>query len=567
MATRTFSAENIRADFPILSKTVNGHPLVYLDNAATSQKPKQVLDAMRRYYEEANANAHRGVHFLAEQATKLYEEAREKVAKFVNARPREVVFVRNATEGINLVAHAWGDFNVEPGDEILVTVMEHHSNLVPWQMLAQRKGAKLKAVGLTKDGRLDVEGLYRALSPKVRLVAITHVSNVLGTINPVAEIVRAAHDVGAKVLVDGAQAVPHLPVDFRALQADFYAFSGHKMLGPMGIGVIVIAEERYAEMQPFLGGGEMIRDVKIEASTYADPPWRFEAGTPNVEGAVGLAAAVDYLTALGMENVAAHTKRLGTKAFLLLSAIPSIRLFGPGPGPDFAGSVVTFTLKDLHPHDLAQTLDLFGIAIRAGHHCAKPLMNMLMVDATARASFYIYNTEAEVEFFAETLQRIGSGERQKPVSVIALDGDEKDILLEHYLNPEGQEPVEGAQVEWWGKNPVCGDEVKVTVRLEGEKIDGLQVLSRGCSISIASGSIMAGLLKGRTIAEAMRILNALKAMFRGEPLPRDMEESDLRLLRGVKDLPVRIKCALLAWTTFEEAMKQNEKGVIHGYSA
>ncbi len=572
MMHRSLDVSSIRRDFPILSRSVRGRALVYLDSAATSQKPRQVLDAVRRYAEEANANAHRGVHYLAEEATRLYEAARERIARFVGAaHPREVVFVRNATEGINLVAHAWGDANVREGDEVLVTVMEHHSNLVPWHLLAERTGARVRAVPVRDDGRLDLDAFRRMLHERVRLVAVTHVSNVLATVNPVAEMARAAHEAGARILVDGAQAVPHMPVDVRAIGADFYVFSGHKMLGPMGIGALVIASERYGEMQPFLGGGEMIREVEVDSSTYTDPPWRYEAGTPNVEGAVGLMAAVEYLEGLGMEAVAAHTRRLGRRAREVLREVLGVRIFGPEPGPDSSGSVVSFTVEDVHPHDVAQVLDRFGIAIRAGHHCAQPLMKRLGVPATARASFYLYNTEEEVEFLAHCLREVtrafsrGKPEESRPSDRLedpALPGatggleSDREIIMDHYLHPAGQEPVEGAQVEWWGRNPLCGDEVSVRVRLDEGRISGLQVIGRGCSVSVASGSILASELKGRTLDEAFRLLRGLKAMLRGEPLPKDMDLGDLKALRGLKDLPVRVKCALLPWTTFEEGMER-----------
>lgn len=566
MSEWRLTVEKIRQDFPILSRKVHGRPLVYLDSAATSQKPRQVLDAIRRYHEESNANAHRGVHLLAEEATRLYEEARRKVAEFVGARdPREVIFVRNATEGINLVAHAYGDANLREGDEILVTAMEHHANLVPWHLLSRRRGVKIKAVPITDDGRLDMDAFYGLLSSgRVRLVAITHVSNVLATINRVAEVIKAAHEAGARVLVDGAQAVPHMPVNVASLGADFYVFSGHKMLGPMGIGAVIVRLERYDEMEPFLGGGDMIREVEIDSSTYADPPWRYEAGTPNVEGAVGLSAAIDYLKAIGLDAVFAHTRALGAKAREVLREVPGIRLYGPEAGPDSSGGVVSFTIEGLHPHDIAQALDQFGIAIRAGHHCAQPLMKRLQVPATARASFYLYNTEEEVEYLAKSLMEVVRGfAPQKAVPVreaptlsdpVLPGPEDREVIMDHYLHPAGLEPIEGPSIEWYGKNPLCGDEVTVRVRLEDGRISGLQVLSHGCSISVASGSILASELKGRTVEEAMRLLRGLKAMLRGEPLPKDLDLGDLRALRGLKDLPVRVKCALLPWTTFEEGM-------------
>ncbi len=565
--------ERIRADFPILSRPVNGKPLVYLDSAATSQKPRAVLDALVRYYETANANVHRGIHRLAEDATREYEAARTKVAAFVSApSPAGVVFVRNATEAINLVARAWGDRNVQAGDEVLVTGMEHHSNLVPWHLLARRTGARVRAVPVTDDGRLDLDALQGLLSPRTRLVAVTHVSNVLGTINPVADIARLAHAAGAAVLVDGAQAVPHLPVDVAALGADFLAFSGHKMLGATGTGVLVVRPDRYDEMDPFLGGGEMIREVTLADATWADPPWRYEAGTPDVAGAVALGAAIDYLRAAGMPDIAGHDLRLGTLARQRLSVIPGLRLLGPPPGPDATGGVATFVLDGVHPHDVAQALDARGIAVRAGHHCAQPLMARYGVPATTRASFYLYNTEAEVEALADAVSEVAraraprsaaSSLRPGPatVSAASLHGaapdDElfREVVLDHYLHPAGREPIDGPSVEWHGKNPLCGDEVTLRLHTEDGRIEGLQVVGHGCSISVASGSMLAERLRGRTLDEARRLLRGVKAMFRGEPLPADLDLGDLNALRGVKDLPVRVKCALLAWTTLEEALE------------
>lgn len=571
--------ERIRADFPILSRTMNGHPLVYLDSAATSQKPRAVIDALVRYYETLNANVHRGVYRLAEDATREYEAARTKVAAFVGApSPAGVVFVRNATEGINLVARAWGDRNLREGDEILVTAMEHHSNLVPWHLLARRTGARVRAVGITEDGRLDLAGLDVLLNSRTRLVALSHVSNVLGTINPVADIVRRAHAVGAAVLVDGAQSVPHLPVDVAALGADFLAFSGHKMLGPTGVGVLVVRPDRYDEMDPFLGGGEMIREVTLTSSTYADPPWRYEAGTPNIAGVIALGAAVDYLRAIGMDVVAEHDRALGTLARRRLSEVDGLHLLGPTPGPDATGGVATFTMDGVHPHDIAQAMDGRGIAVRAGHHCCQPLMARLGLAATTRASFYLYNTESEVELLAAALEDVARTYAPRPVSVLAPDpasaavevpDDElfREVVLDHYMHPAGREPIPGPAVEWHGKNPLCGDEVTLRLHTEDGRIAGLQVVGHGCSISVASGSMLAERLKGRTLDEARRLLRGVKAMFRGEPLPDDLDLGDLAALQGVKDLPVRVKCALLAWTTLEEALEApNPPEEHHGHS-
>ena len=386
----------VRRDFPILEREVNGRPLVYLDSAATSQKPRQVLAAMDRYYERHNANVHRGVHTLAEEATHLFEEARGKVARFVGASPRATVFTKNVSEAINLVAYAWGLRNLRAGDEILVTEMEHHSNLVPWQLVAGVVGAHVRAVPITDDHLLDLDALDRLLGPRTRLVAVSAMSNVLGTINPVAAVAERAHAAGALVLADAAQAVPHAGVRLDRLGVDFLGFTGHKMLGPMGVGVLAAREELLDGMGPFLGGGEMIRDVTLEGATWNDIPWRFEAGTPNVAEAVGLGAAVDYLEAVGMDRVRAHEAELAGYALKRLGEVDGLRLLGPAD-PEHRGGLVAFLLGDVHPHDVAQVLDEQGIAVRAGHHCAKPLHRRLGLAASTRASFYLYSTTAEVD--------------------------------------------------------------------------------------------------------------------------------------------------------------------------
>jgi cysteine desulfurase/selenocysteine lyase len=402
--------DQIRADFPILQRQVHGKPLIYLDNAATSQKPESVIQVMADYYRRYNANIHRGVHTLAEEATAAYENARRKVGRFINAySPREIVFVRNATEAINLVACSWGRASVREGDVIVLTVMEHHSNLVPWQLLSEATGARLEFVGLDAWGRLILDDLDRLLSSfgeRIKLVAVSGMSNVLGTINPVADIAARAHDAGALLLVDGAQSVPHLPVDVRSLGADFLAFSGHKMLGPTGIGALWARKEILQAMPPFQGGGDMIKSVHLRHSEWNDIPHKFEAGTPNVADAIGFGAAVDYLDELGMENVRAHEQAMAAYALERLSAVPNLHIYGPSAAE--RGGVVTFNLiRDgdllIHPHDLASILDREGIAIRAGHHCAQPLMEHYGVPATARASFYVYNTAEEVDSLVEAL--------------------------------------------------------------------------------------------------------------------------------------------------------------------
>jgi cysteine desulfurase / selenocysteine lyase len=394
----------IRGDFPILDREVRGKPLVYLDSANTSQKPRQVLDAMADYYERHNANVHRAVHTLSEEATHLFEQARGKVARFVGAAERATVFTKNASEAINLVAYAWGLRNLREGDEILVTEMEHHSNLVPWQLVAAMTGARVRAVPVTGDYLLDLDALDNLLGGRTRMVAVSAMSNMLGTLNPVPAVAERAHAAGALVLADAAQAVPHAGARLDELGVDFLAFTGHKMLGPMGVGVLAAREEVLQGMEPFLGGGEMIRDVTIEGSTWNDIPWRFEAGTPNVAEAVGLGAAVDYLRALGMDRVRAAEADLTAYALKRLGEVQGLRVYGPAE-LEHRGGVVSFTLGSIHPHDVAQVLDEEGIAVRAGHHCTMPLHRRLGVQATTRASFSVYSTADEVDALVAGLEK------------------------------------------------------------------------------------------------------------------------------------------------------------------
>ena len=396
-----YDLDRIRRDFPVLKREIHGHPLVYLDNAATSQKPVQVMAAITRFYRDSNANIHRGVHTLSVEATAQYEAVREQVRAFVGAPSAAgVVFTRNATESINLVAHAWGRAFLGPGDEIAITELEHHSNIVPWQMLRDERGVALRHVPMREDGSLDLDAAREAIGPRTRLLAVSLMSNALGTILPVAELAAMARERGALVLVDGAQAVPHMPVDVGALGADFLAFSAHKMLGPTGVGVLWAREELLEAMPPFLGGGDMISSVTLERSEWNEVPHKFEAGTPDVGGVVGFGAALDYLTALGMERVRAHERELTAHALDRLAGAPGVTLHGP-TGPEGRGGVVSFSLEGVHPHDVGQVLDGRGIAIRAGHHCAQPVMQRLGVPATARASFYVYNTAAEADALAD----------------------------------------------------------------------------------------------------------------------------------------------------------------------
>ncbi|GBD10376.1 Cysteine desulfurase SufS [bacterium HR23] len=395
----------IRQDFPVLQRKVHGKPLVYLDNAATSQKPRQVIQALVAYYEGYNANVHRAVHTLGEEATQRYEEARQKVADFINAPSLEcIIWTRNTTEAINLVASAWARHHLKPGEEVLTSAMEHHSNLVPWQRVCAETGATLRIAPLTPEGLLDMDAFRRLLSPRVRLVAITHMSNVLGSIVPVEEVVRLAHGVGALVLVDGAQSVPHMPVDVQALDCDFLAFSAHKMLGPTGIGVLYGKLPLLEEMEPFLMGGEMVREVTYERATWKAPPFRYEAGTPNIADAIAFGVAIDYLKAIGMSAIRQHEIALTRYALQRFAELEEVQVFGP-PRAEQRGGVISFHHPDIHPHDLGTFLDREGIAIRAGHHCAMPLVRSLGVVATARASFYLYNTEEEVDALIDALRK------------------------------------------------------------------------------------------------------------------------------------------------------------------
>ena len=394
---------NVAADFPILARPVHDRRLAYLDNGATTQKPDAVIEAEARFYRESNANIHRGVHWLSQHATDLYEAARSTVRGFINARHAdEIVFTRGTTEAINLVAQSWGRAELRAGDEILITTMEHHSNIVPWQLLCEQTGAVLKVVPISDAGELDLDAFDALLNPRTRLLAITHISNALGTINPVAALTASAHAVGALVLVDGAQAVAHQKVDVQALDCDFYAFSGHKLYGPTGIGVLWGRAELLAAMPPWQGGGDMIRTVSFERTTYADAPQRFEAGTPNIAGTIGLAAAIDYVSAIGIERIAAHEHALLAHATAALGDIPGIRLIGTAA---HKAGILSFMVEHIHPHDLGTILDAEGVAIRAGHHCAMPLMTRFGIPGTARASLAMYNDETDIAALVSAIHK------------------------------------------------------------------------------------------------------------------------------------------------------------------
>ncbi len=405
-ATTHLDVEAIRTDFPILHQKVNDHPLVYLDNAATTQKPQAVIDAISAYYQNDNANVHRAIHKLGERATIGYESARKKVAQFIGAASeREIIFTRGTTEAINLVAASWGRKFISAGDEIILSEMEHHSNIIPWQLLAQEKGATLKYIPFTEEGTLDFTQFELLLGKRTKLVAITHMSNVFGTINPIKRIISMAHDRSIPVLLDGAQSAPHLPIDVQHLDCDFYAFSGHKMAAPTGIGVLYAKRARLENMNPYQGGGEMINSVWHDRATWNEIPHKFEAGTPNIAGAIGLGAAIDYLQSVGMENIALYEQELTTYALDKMMALPGMKVYGHAPE---RGGAISFNLGNVHPHDMAQFLDQQGIAVRAGHHCAQLIMQKLDIAATTRASFYLYNTFDEIDYFVEQLKKAQS---------------------------------------------------------------------------------------------------------------------------------------------------------------
>lgn len=406
LKTEPLDVERVRADFPILKREVHGKRLVYLDNAATTQKPRSVIDALVDYYSRYNSNVHRSVHTLGEEATAAYEASRERTAKFVGAPAKNLIFLRGTTEATNLIRFAWGEGNVKKGDVLVTTLMEHHSNIVPWQLLAKKKEASLKFVGLNEDGTLDMGQFEELLKESPRLVAVTHCSNVLGTINDVAQICAKAKRAGATTVVDGAQSVPHMPVNVESIGCDFYAFSGHKMLGPTGIGALVGRKELLDSMEPFQGGGEMIREVFPDHSTWNDVPYKFEAGTVNIADAIGLGAAVDYLSMIGMDKVREHEVRLVEYALETLAKVKGFHQYGPSD-PRRKGGVVSFNLADVHPHDLATILDEEGIAIRSGHHCAQLLMRWLDVAATSRASFHVYNSYDDVDALKAGLEKAG----------------------------------------------------------------------------------------------------------------------------------------------------------------
>ena len=533
-------------DFPILKAEANGKRLIYLDSAATSQKPAKVIDTLKEYYEQDNANVHRGIYKLAQKSTVIYEKAHEVVAKFIGAEFEEIIFTKGSTEGLNLLAYSLGK-NLQAGDEIVLSEMEHHSNLVPWQQLAAEKKLVLKFIPLTKEYKLDLKKAQEFITTKTKIISIVHMSNVLGTINPVQEIAAMAHQVGAVMIVDAAQSVPHLPIDVKELDCDFLVFSGHKMCGPTGIGVLYGKKELLEKMPPFLYGGDMISEVTFQKATWNELPWKFEAGTPNMAGAAGLMAAVEYLQNIGMENVAAHAKELTKYALQKLAEIPGLIIIGPKTA-DLRGPVISFTIDGIHPHDLSEMLDKENIAVRGGFHCAMPLFSKLGLDGSSRASFYIYNTKEEVDALVSALQKVVA---QTTTEVSKINRNEitsgnlteeqemyKENVIDHYKFPRNKKEMENYTVKHRDLNPLCGDTVTMYIKLEGKNIAEISFTGNGCAISQASSSILTETIKGKNLEEA-----------------RKLTPEEVFAWLGIPISHVRTKCALLSLKTLHHALE------------
>jgi len=560
------SWDRIRADFPILDQQVHGQPLIYFDNAATSQKPRAVLDALRHYYEHDNSNVHRGMHALSMRATDAYEAARVKLARYLNAASaEEIVFTRGTTESINLVAQTWGTKFLREGDVILLTEMEHHSNLVPWQLLAERTGATLRFLPINDRHELALDRLDEFLTSQVKLFSFVHISNSLGTINPVAELCAAARKVGALTLVDAAQSAGHLPLDVQAIGCDFLALSGHKMCGPTGIGALYGKKTVLESLPPWHGGGEMIVSVGYEKSTYKQPPYRFEAGTPNIAGAIALGAAVDYIEAIGREAIFEHDCQLAQYAQKRLGEIPGLRVLGPPLG-GARGGVVSFVMEHAHAHDVVTLADQAGIALRGGHHCTQPLMHKLGLESSARASFYFYNTQAEVDRLIAVL---AEGQSRASASFSLPLGElYETVVTDHATRPRNFGKLEEGAVHVHGDNPSCGDTLDLHVQLSPEKVENIKFTGSGCTICMTSASLMTLKLKGKNRAEARRLMHLFHDQVAASPDteagrgPREL--GDLNVLGGVRKFPQRVKCAMLAWRAFEQALNEADAGVTEG---
>ena len=521
--------ESIKLNFPILERKIKGKKMVYLDSAATSLTPIPVTKAMEEYYNKYNANVHRGIYTISEEATSKYEEVRKKVADFINAGNKEIIFTKSATEGFNLLAYSLTQ-SLKEGDEIIVSEMEHHSNLVPWQQLAKKKGLVLKYWKL-KDENLDTYDLKELITEKTRIISIVHISNVLGIINPVKEIAGLAHKANAVCIIDAAQSIAHIPIDVKELDCDFLVFSGHKMCGPTGVGVVYGKFELLNECEPFLYGGDMIKDVNLDNSSWNEVPWKFEAGTPPIAEVIGLGAAVDYLKEIGMENIRKHGQDLVQYTLAKLKKIEGIRIYGPVE----RGAVISFNLEGIEPHDLAALLDKEGIAIRAGSHCAMPLVRKLGVEGTSRISLYFYNTKEEIDFFTEALEKLQSGMLKILVNKDFIKdnlSEEEEIykenILDHYKHPKNFGKLNDAMLIHGEVNHLCGDRIELYLNIKEGKISDIKFTGKGCAISMASTSMLTEFVKSKEVQE-IKELNP-KVVFN---------------LLGIDVGIVRQKCALL----------------------
>jgi len=560
------SWERIRADFPILDQQVNGQPLIYFDNAATSQKPRAVIEALRHYYEHDNSNVHRGMHELSNRATAAFEASRGKLARYLNAvSHEEIIFTRGTTESINLVAQTWGAKFLREGDVILLTEMEHHSNLVPWQLLAERTGATLRFLPINERHELAMDRLDEFLTPQVKLFSFVHISNSLGTINPVAELCDAARKVGAVTLLDAAQSAGHLPLDVQAIGCDFLALSGHKMCGPTGIGALYGKKALLESMPPWHGGGDMIVSVRYEGSTWKQPPYRFEAGTPNIAGAIAMGAAVDYIESIGRERIFDHDYQLAQYAQERLQKIPGLRVLGPPLG-GARGGVVSFVIDGVHAHDIVTLADQHGLALRGGHHCTQPLMEKLGLESSARASFYFYNTRAEVDRMVEILSKKETGDHA--TFTLPLGELYETVVTDHATRPRNIGTLGEGAVHVHGDNPSCGDTIDLHVQFSPEKVENIKFTGKGCTVCMTSASLMTLKLKGKERAEAKRLMRLFHDQVAAAPEteagPGPRELGDLNVLGGVRKFPQRVKCAMLAWRAFEQALKEATEGETEG---
>jgi len=530
----TLLPSKVKNDFPILTN------IIYLDSASTTQKPTAVIEAITKYYEEDNANVHRGVYKLSLKATMAYENAHEIVAKFIGTQFEEVIFTKGTTESINLLAYSLGK-KLQPGDEIVLTEMEHHANIVPWQQLAKEKKLILKFIPITSDFRLDMNKARELITPNTKIISVTHISNVLGTINPVKELAALAHEAGAIMIVDAAQSVPHMPINVKELNCDFLAFSGHKMCGPTGIGVLYGKKELLETMDPFLYGGDMIKEVTFEKSTWNDLPWKFEAGTPHIAGAAGLAAAIEYLQSIGMENIAAQELELTKYTLQKLSAIPGIQLIGPSSFEQ-RGAVFSFVVDGIHPHDVSELLDKKNICVRGGHHCAMPLHEKLKINGSTRASFYFYTTKEDVDVWIEALAALTAKSNTDPLGISTAHLTEeqemyKENIMDHYKYPRNKKVLKEYTFTHQEQNPLCGDEIKCYVLLNHTAIKDISFTGQGCAISQAAASLLTEELQGKAIETIKK-----------------MGPWDVYNLLGIPISHTRSKCALLALKTIQRGL-------------